>query len=213
MSYPYLDYSYVRDGIGIQRNGSSCVHAIIPRLRKLGSKSHGINRPFFLLPQKLTGVHVGRIDDTADAFVRRSRELTGKGSSVIHTITPAEITVHQEKAIAEAPASIMIRFEKDEHQYELISNCRLMYRLSRVDEVGWKINELTVIYVRDMIVPVAPMATSFSPDLTGFRGSYKFLTWTLQHRQVPISQELPGVDRPDTIVHLQEEQTQWLCAP
>lgn len=81
-------------------------------------------------------MHLGRIDDAADGFARRPREIANKGTFAMHPITPPEITVHQWKATVEASASMMMRFDVDSHQCELISYCRLMYRLSQVDEAG-----------------------------------------------------------------------------
>jgi hypothetical protein len=135
--------------------------------------------------------------------------MASKGTNAMHVVTPADITICHGKAIVEAAASIMIRFTVEGLEYELVSYCRLIYRMEKVDVCVWKIRGLTVVYTRDMIVPVEPHTSRFRPDLLGYRESYKYLTWVLKHRGFAISQDLPGTDLPDTVSRAMREHNEW----
>ena len=72
--------------------------------------------------------------------------------------------------------------------------------------------ELSLIYIRDMIVPIAPLPHNFQPEIRGYRERCKYLTWVLKHRGFTISQDLPGVDRPDAVSQAMQEHSEWMLS-
>jgi SnoaL-like domain len=99
----------------------------------------------------LTVLRLARINGNADDFVNGSERMTRHGTTAIHSITPADIHLNGDKAVAESVGSIQIRFEAEGHQYDLMSYCRFISKLEKVDEFEWNMLELGVIYARDII--------------------------------------------------------------
>lgn len=142
-----------------------------------------------------------------------------------HTLTP--ILVHlnpsQTRALTESVGSIRIRTPHTYRgvKYDIVAWGRFISRVERVPSSGgggeWKMLTLEVIYERDSIVPVVPVAgrggeppEGFEEQTKGTRESYKCLGWVLASRGYKIDQELPGTDRPETVERVMKEGFAWL---
>ena len=143
--------------------------------------------------------------------------MASKGSLALHTISPVEININGSKAFSVSVGNITARFTSGESEYELVSNCRFLSRLQRIDGLGewvWKILTMEVIYINDSVVSVVPEAGSFDVkkmDSTA-RKSYKFLSWLLAERGNRVSNDLPGVDDGQSVKDVMDRSHKWLNA-
>lgn len=125
-------------------------------------------------------------------------------------MTPADIHVNGDKAVAESVGNIQLRFQEAGHDYDLISYTRFIHRLVKVDSSEWKIVGFGCIYIKDSILPAAPTGAAFSPDVSEYRESYKYLSWLLSRTGYSIRPTLPGIDQPEEAGRLMDEHFTWL---
>lgn len=138
--------------------------------------------------------------------------MAKSGSVASHTITPIEVTVNGSKALSQATGSITLRFEQGDAMYDLISWVRFVSQLERTAH-GWRLLTLQALYERDSIVPVLPGSFQNVPfDLKSTRRSYQCLTWLLSQKGYDINEQLPGLDRPESVNKFMSDQWQWLNA-
>ncbi len=146
-------------------------------------------------------------------------QMASKGSSSLHSITPVEIDINGSKAFSVSVGNINARFIRQEIEYELISNCRFLSRLQRIDgpegEV-WKMLTMEVIYIHDSIVPVVPYTGPISFDVKDMDGStrksYRFLSWLLAERGHTVNNDLPGIDHEQSVRDVIDRSQEWLHA-
>lgn len=136
--------------------------------------------------------------------------MSHKGTSATHTITPVDVHINGRKAVAESVGSIQVRFEIEGHEYDLMSYCRFVATLEQLGDLDWKMLELTAIYLRDVISPVAPTGETLSINVASNRESYKYLTWLFTRRGFSIRDDLPGIDKPETVDKLMNTFMTWL---
>ena len=75
---------------------------------------------------------------------------------------------------------------------------------------GWKIVSYETIYDGDAIVPTNPCTHVPYIDTTGFRESYKYITWALKQKGFDISQDRLGTEREETVKAAFNEAYEWL---
>lgn len=159
-----------------------------------------------------------------DGFVEGSKEMAAQGASALHTITPVEVEVTDDKAVSISVGSIVTRFFKQgggdggKTEYELTSTCRFVSRLKNVacsadgQLQDWKMLSMECVYVYDAVSPVAPFDNIFDsislPHST--RTSYRYLSLLLAEKGRPVNSRLAGVDEPQSVEHILERNRNWL---
>lgn len=139
-----------------------------------------------------------------------SEKMAARGAKATHTITPVEVSFHGPKALAISTGSITVRFERDGASYDCVSWARFVSRLEKTNE-AWKLLTLGGIYDRDSIIPVIPGSTPSTPiNLECPRESYKCLAWVLAQTGYVINENLPGLDRPESVDKFMDDQYSWL---
>ncbi|KIW33927.1 uncharacterized protein PV07_00741 [Cladophialophora immunda] len=149
----------------------------------------------------------------ADGFVRRSEEMAKAGTSSLHTIQPAEITLNGDKAFSQSVGTISTRMQRDSKEYELISRCRMLSKLRLVGQ-WWYMLSMEVIYLQDSIVPVIPESftsdADFARAISGKRKSYQLLAWVLEEHGLTINNKLPGSDDRESVEKVLGTNEAWL---
>lgn len=137
--------------------------------------------------------------------------MATKAGNALHTIQPVEIHVNGDKAFSESNGIVQLRFLFEGNGYECFSYIRYVSRLQKVDE-EWKLLSLQVIYVRDLILPVAPLEkpTAIAINTLGGRESYKCVTWLLTQWGGKIAQDLPGADNASSVAFVLHGCQDWL---
>jgi hypothetical protein len=152
-------------------------------------------------------VQISWFDGDGHDFVEASRKMLG-ASHNIHNII---VKISNDKAVAEMMTEIQSRTEIDGVACDLVSHVRLLYRLLKPGN-DWSILSIDCIYVKDSIVPAipAPMFSMNYDELDPFRSSYRCLCFFLNKMGKKINNELPGVDRPETVTALYDKYGIWL---
>lgn len=148
---------------------------------------------------------------TGADFTTRSRAMSEAGNHPLHRLSPPVIQLNGDRAFAEVPAAIEVRFPFREAEVDLVSYSRLIYRIER-REAGWKVLSLDSIYERDTLAPVvAGTSIDIRPeDLAGFRKSYRFLAFHISLRGATPRDDLFGDDQPGPAAALYDATFAWL---
>ena len=96
-------------------------------------------------------------------------------------------------------------------EVDLVSYCRLQWRAQKSGS-QWLIAGLRSIYIRDAIALVIPQkAPKLDLKLLArLRPSYRFIAYLTRKAGNNVRDDLPGVDRPDTVVVLRAGEQKWL---
>jgi hypothetical protein len=88
---------------------------------------------------------------------------------------------------------------------------RLLWRAERLNG-HWLIAGLRMIYIRDHLAPCDPgnVPAINRNELAAYRSSYRFLSYVLARSSNRPHDDLPGVDRPETVDAVRASQSQWL---
>lgn len=148
---------------------------------------------------------------TGPEFVAQSQDMSGRGDLSVHRLAPPAIRVHDDRAHAEASASVELRIDFDGTPAHLISFTRLNYRLLKRDG-DWGVLSLDAVYERDTLTPAVPGQTiTVDPAaVEKLRPSYPLLAFYLQRRGYPVGNDLLGDDRPDDVAAFYDDTNAWL---
>lgn len=113
------------------------------------------------------------------------------------------------RAYVEVPQTTMRWVSVNGEKAVLECFMRLIYRVEK-REGQWKISDFRSIYESDTLRPEIPGTDlHINPaDLVGLRHSYRYLAYV----DNDVSQELPGVDRPEVVNKLYDDLDDWLQA-
>ncbi|MET4082696.1 hypothetical protein ABIB40_002660 [Pedobacter sp. UYP30] len=128
-----------------------------------------------------------------------------------HKLFDTLIWINNDKAVAITMATIQIRMDMQGHTVELQSYVKLLYKTQRIDG-AWSIISMEGIYEKDSLIPVTPTADITIPteEIAKFRPSYANVSYALSKSGYEINNELPGIDRPETVTKLYQESEDWL---
>lgn len=144
-------------------------------------------------------------------FVDVSREAADSGSASFHKMEPCLVDIKGDRANVNVGVAIHLRTLMNNVEVLLIGHGRMLFRVERRAS-NWLINHLTGIYVMDTLQPAVPgEAVSVDRErLATYRASYRYLSYLLELSGRPVSQDLPGVDRPDSVDAILTANTDWL---
>jgi hypothetical protein len=130
-----------------------------------------------------------------------------------HKIYDSLIWLNGTRAVSITMATIQLRSDLGGVPVELDSDMKLLYRVQKL-EGTWKIISLDAIYEKDIILPLSSTkAFSLSADdLLSFRKSYANLAYLLSKEGISVSNELPGIDKPESIGKLYSAVDEWLSS-
>ena len=117
------------------------------------------------------------------------------------------------KGIAFSTGSVTIRLTYEGVEYDVVSWLRIVSKVQKLENVGWRLLSLEALYDRDSLTPTYPIAESCQPpviDTASSRASYKFLTWALTLRGYNIAQDLPGTDDEKSMRKCLDAAYSWL---
>jgi hypothetical protein len=145
------------------------------------------------------------------AFVEASRKIAGGPTLSFHGMSPAVITVKDDRALAETACALHGITELDGVDIALVGYARLLWRALRSGD-RWLIAGLRAMYISDMLLPRNPSRVPQidDNDLRTFRPSYKYLSYVITKSGRTIQDDLPGIDRPESVVALRAAEQQWL---
>jgi hypothetical protein len=145
------------------------------------------------------------------AFVEASRTIAGGRTLSFHSMSPAVVTIDGDRALAETACTLHGMTELDGVDVALVGYTRLLWRALRSEDC-WLIAGLRAMYISDMLLPRDPSRVPQIDDgvLRTFRPSYKYLSYIITQSGRTIQDDLPGIDRPESVVALRAAEQQWL---
>jgi len=153
-------------------------------------------------------VSVSWFQGTGQEFVEASKKMK---AYIPHKLYNTEVWLHNNKAVAITMATISARMNLNGHLVELQSDVKLLYRTQQIDGLMYVVS-MEGIYEKDALVPVTPNADISVPadEIAKFRSSYANLAYFSMIEGNKVSQELPGMDKPEMVNKLYQEADEWL---
>jgi hypothetical protein len=155
-------------------------------------------------------IRISWITGNPDEFVNGSIDMARRGVLAKHRLAPVLVRMGTNRAIATLGGAIDIAVNVDGVEAQLSSYARFFYRAKRRAQ-GWKLSSFECAYMRDELVPSIPgQSLSIKPEeLSGFRASYRMLSYVLSRNAYKVNSDLPGEDRPETVQALETELYEW----
>ncbi len=128
-----------------------------------------------------------------------------------HEIGPSVVTIQGERAIADTGCAVYGMLTLKQAEVAVVSHTRLLSRALKMGDT-WLLAGATVLYVRDLLVPRNPAQVPEidTAVLSGFRDSYRYLSYVLAQSGHVARMDLPGVDLPETVAALRAKESNWL---
>ena len=152
-------------------------------------------------------------------FVERTRSQSERAQQQsdhaerihFHEMGSAVVTLNGPRAIAETACTLHSFFPLDGIACKNTAFVRLMWRTQML-EGRWLIAGLRCLYIRDLISPCNPgQVPHLDPvELDRYRVSYRFTSHHLSKLGLEPKDDLPGVDRPETVIALRQGERDWL---
>ena len=152
-------------------------------------------------------------------FVERSklqyeaskRRSDGADRLNFHEMGSAVVNVRNGRAIAETACTLHSFFPLNGIACKNTGFVRLMWRAQSLNR-RWLIAGLRCAYLRDLITPCNPNQIPHidQAELDRYRASYRFTSYHLSRLGLDPKDDLPGADRPETIVALRKAERAWL---
>lgn len=102
--------------------------------------------------------------------------------------------------------------ELDGTDVSIVNYTRLLWRV-QPSGGQWRIIGLRVIYIRDVLQPCNPNRVPKIDDaeLKRYRRSYRYLSYMFARTDHPARDDLPGIDRPESVAALRAAEAHWLA--
>ena len=149
---------------------------------------------------------------TGREFAERSSKIAGGKIYTFHQMSPAAVTLHGDRALADTGCSIHGLTEVDGVDVDITSYTRLLWRAVRSGS-GWLLAGLQAYYVSDTIAPLDPTRIpQIDQEIYGkLRRSYRSIGYSMARSGFPVPDDLPGIDRPETVTALRAQEQHWLA--
>tara|TARA_R110000772_G_scaffold249588_3_gene364093 strand:+ start:2649 stop:3443 length:795 start_codon:yes stop_codon:yes gene_type:complete len=149
---------------------------------------------------------------TGAQFAEASSKMAAGGLLTFHEPGPTFTQIEGNRALGDTAMTLHVVREIGGVDVDITGYIRALTRHERQSDGGWLMAGFRSYYVHDLILPVNPSRVpEIDPAaLKDFRPSYRYLSWVLSISGHPISNELPGIDRPETVKALIATEQSWL---
>jgi len=147
-------------------------------------------------------------------FVEGSIDMARRGVLAKHRLGPVLVTLSGERAIASLTGIIDLPVTLKGVEFTLSTYSRFLYRAEKRDE-QWRISGFDAVYMRDELVSAIPGQSIAidAKDVSGFRASYRMLSYYLSSQGYKVDSNLAGEDRPELVEGLYRELFVWAGLP
>ncbi len=141
-------------------------------------------------------------------FVEASSKMKERAP---HKIYNTAVWLNSNKAVAIMLVTIQKRDMVNGCLVELMSDAKITYRVQKTNEL-WCIAGMEAIYEKDAVMPVFPNGNLTIPtsEISSYRESYACLTFMLKKSGYDIDENLPGIDKSESVEKLYKELDEWL---
>ena len=149
---------------------------------------------------------------TAAEFIAATERNAAVSKTLsFHQIGPSVINLRGDRATGDTGCAVYGMMTLQQADVAVISHTRLLTRAHKV-QGKWLLAGVKVVYVRDMLVPRNPTQVPELDDtiLSGFRDSYRYLSYVLAKSGHVPRNDLPGIDLPESVTALRAEEGLWL---
>ena len=156
-------------------------------------------------------VEVSWFKGSAAKFVESAKTSTDTETVHFDSMSPGVVWLKNDRAIADTACAVHTFSRLDDIEVSTTSYTRLLWRVQR-SKGRWLIRGLRGIYIRDTLIPRDPNKVPRLNEerLSTFRSSYRYLSYILTANGSPAHNDLPGVDRPETVTALRAAERTWL---
>jgi hypothetical protein len=147
---------------------------------------------------------------TGAAFAEASAGMARTMFS-FHELGTTVIDLNGDRALGDTGCTIHLIGELDGVEVDVLGYNRLRARVQR-EEDEWRMAGLRSVYIHDLIVPLNPSSPPrvAREDLEKYRRSYRCLCHMLVSHGLPARDDLPGVDKRETVAALVAAEKAWL---
>ncbi len=144
-------------------------------------------------------------------FVGLSRKNFPSPGTSLHQLGQSVVKLRNNRATVETPFQVIGIAELEGTSVTLVNFARLFWRVQRRD-AQWLIDRIRVVYIRDLLIPCNPRSVPDidEAELAQYRPPYRFLSYVFARSEHPVSNDLPGIDRPEMVRALQDTEALWL---
>ena len=158
-----------------------------------------------------SSVDVSWFQGSGKDFAKLSSEMAGGAIYTFHMMCPAVVTLKADRALAETGCAIHGLAELEGVEIDIVSHSRLLWRVQRQGP-DWIIAGMRAYYLSDAIVPADPTQIPKIDHglFAGLRRSYRSIAYVMAKSGFPVRDDLPGIDKPQTVAFLRSQEEQWL---
>lgn len=155
-------------------------------------------------------VQTSAFKGTGAEFAAASAKMADRLFS-FHEVGVTTMQVNGARALADTGLSVHLVAEIEGVEVDCIGYTRTRTRATNGPR-GWRIADFRTIYIHDLMVPTNPARVPPIDEslLKSFRKSYRCLSYMLQARGLTVRRDLAGVDRPETVEALIDDEQRWL---
>lgn len=149
---------------------------------------------------------------TGAEFVARTSRMLGDGKIVsLHQLSPSVVKISSDRALADTGCQLLGFQDFEGVPVVRMGQVRLLWRAKK-SGAAWLIMGLNVIYVRDLLLPCNPNHVPKIDDaeIAKYRVSYRYESLVFAHAGRPVHDDLPGIDRPETVSAVRAADEAWL---
>ncbi len=150
---------------------------------------------------------------TGAEFVAATRRTLGNGKIVsLHQLAPSVVKIRGDRALADTGCQLLGFQDFEGVPVVRMGQVRLLWRAEKLGS-AWLIMSLNVIYVRDLLLPCNPNKVPKIDDaeIAKYRLSYRYESLVFAHAGRPVHDDLPGIDRPETVSAVRAADAAWLA--
>ncbi|MGE4431145.1 MAG: nuclear transport factor 2 family protein [Sphingobium sp.] len=157
-------------------------------------------------------VEVSWFKGSGAQFVEMSTKAVRPGSVNFHIMTPPVVTVRKDRAISETPCILRSFSMMNGVEISFEGFVRLFWRAQREGD-QWLIAGLRCVYLKDEIHGRNPNKQPVFDEalLDSYRDSYRYTSANLANLGISVTDDLPGIDRPEMAADLRAGEEAWLA--
>ncbi|AXI73212.1 nuclear transport factor 2 family protein [Streptomyces bacillaris] len=162
-----------------------------------------------------TRIAVGWASCSGADFIANTQKLasTSRGQG-LHQLGPIQVQVNGNRAFAELPAQIVMPVEIDGQEATLFVWERMCFRVEKRED-DWRIAEFRAVYLKDSVAPeyVGDRMSLDTELLSSYRRSYRYTQYWSNQAGWGDHPDRPGIDRPELMRAVYEDNARWLAEP
>ena len=180
-------------------------------VRERAARDEGVWSDMAALYHPDSSIDISWFKGTGAQFALATEKMSAGPLYTFHHMGAAVITIEGDRALADSNCTVHAFTSLGGVDVDLISYVRLQWRVQRIG-ARWLVAGLRALYIRDVLAPVNPQQVPQLEDklLAGLRPSYRFIAYLTSKAGHVVRDDLPGVDKPETVAALRAAELRWL---